>query len=55
MLLKKEKLKAFLDNKADKYHSIDFIEKTPISGPFLALIVGIVAGPLLLNLVKISV
>jgi NhaP-type Na+/H+ or K+/H+ antiporter len=31
------------------------IEKTAISGPFLALIVGVVAGPLLLNLIKIKV
>jgi len=31
------------------------IEKTAITGPFLALTVGIVAGPLLLNLIKIKV
>ena len=31
------------------------IEKTAISGPFLAVIVGMVAGPLLLNLIVINV
>ena len=31
------------------------IEKTPLSGPLLAVIVGLVTGPLLLNLIVVRV